>query len=141
MRSAGRLVLKVTCAWQPGRPVARAQAPFPPFISLQELSVECGLHNRIRVIGQICEVAKTKTFEEVSLSQGDCWGDVHEPFKGLVRFFLRAGLTAKLANEHISTVLVSSAFILVIGSSWKCPEHNPQGLIPHHSRLQKGQDL
>lgn len=39
------------------------------FISRQELSVECGINNRIRVIGQICEVAKTKKFEEVGLPQ------------------------------------------------------------------------
>lgn len=39
---------------------------------LQELSGDSGLNNRIRVIGQICEVAKTKKFEEVGLSQLDC---------------------------------------------------------------------
>lgn len=43
--------------------------PFAAFISRQELSVECGINNRIRVIGQICEVAKTKKFEEVGLPQ------------------------------------------------------------------------
>uniref|UniRef100_A0A3B3REN6 Tuberin n=1 Tax=Paramormyrops kingsleyae TaxID=1676925 RepID=A0A3B3REN6_9TELE len=31
---------------------------------LKELSPECGLHNRIRVISHVCELAKTKKFEE-----------------------------------------------------------------------------
>ncbi|KPP69040.1 tuberin-like [Scleropages formosus] len=31
---------------------------------LKELSLECGLHNRIRVINHVCELAKTKKFEE-----------------------------------------------------------------------------
>lgn len=61
-----RTVLRVVCAWP--LELVPEDGTFS-FSFFQELSVECGLNNRIRVIVQICEVAKTKKFEDVSLSQ------------------------------------------------------------------------
>lgn len=58
----------MACAWQ--LDLLPEHSPFSFFRIFQELSVECGLNNRIRVIGQICEVAKTKKFEEVGVSVG-----------------------------------------------------------------------
>lgn len=38
------------------------------YVFIQELHPDCGLGNRIRTMNQVCELAKTKKFEEVSLS-------------------------------------------------------------------------
>lgn len=37
------------------------------FVALQELSPEYGINNRIRVINHVCDLAKSKKFEEVSV--------------------------------------------------------------------------
>lgn len=35
----------------------------------QELHPDCGLSNRVRMMNHVCDLAKTKKFEEVSLLQ------------------------------------------------------------------------
>lgn len=44
-----------------------ASIPDSSYVTLQELSPEYGINNRIRVINHVCELAKSKKFEEVSM--------------------------------------------------------------------------
>lgn len=53
------------------------------------------------MIGQISEVAKTKKFEEVGLSQLGYWRDACELLRSLIWFFLGAGLTVNFASELV----------------------------------------
>lgn len=39
---------------------------------LQELHPDCGLSSRVRVLNQVCELAKTKKFEEVRADEVMC---------------------------------------------------------------------
>lgn len=39
---------------------------------LQELHPDCGLNSRVRVLNQVCELAKTKKFEEVRADEVMC---------------------------------------------------------------------